>query len=109
MSITVQCTCGRHLKARDEFAGKRADCPHCGAELTVPKSPPQPPPLAADVADATKATAPPPERAVEITEFLDPPSASVKNEKESAWLPAMLEALLDPRSIQRRFPQPLID
>jgi hypothetical protein len=101
MSIIVQCTCGRRLKARDEFAGKRADCPHCGTELTVPKAVPEPPPLSAsDVADTVKATAQKPEQAVEITEFLDPPSTSVKTEKESAWLQTMLEALLDPRSIQ---------
>ena len=103
MSIIVQCTCGRQLKARDEFAGKRADCPHCGTVLTVPEVVSEPPPLpASGVADALESTAQRPERAVEITEFLDPPSASVKDqdEKESTWLPAMLEALLDPRSIQ---------
>ena len=101
MSIIVQCTCGRRLKARDEFAGKRADCPHCGTELTVPKAASQSPPLEArDVAEALKSTDQEPERAVEITEFLEPPSGSVEKEKESAWLPAMLEALLDPRSIQ---------
>ncbi len=101
MSIIVQCSCGRRLKARDEFAGKRADCPHCGTTLTVPESSPQPASGAASgVADPPETTGPPLERAVEITEFLDPPSAAVQKEKESAWLPAMLEALLDPRSIQ---------
>ena len=103
MSIIVQCSCGRRLKARNEFAGKRADCPHCGTELTVPEATPEPPPLpTSDAADGVTSTAPPPEQAVEITEFLDPPSASVKTDKvkESAWLQTMLEALLDPRSIQ---------
>jgi hypothetical protein len=26
MAIEVQCECGRRLRARDEFAGKRAQC-----------------------------------------------------------------------------------
>ena len=101
MSIVVQCTCGRRLKARDEFAGKRADCPHCGTELTIPQVVPEPPsPSAREAVGTGQSTAQEPEQAVEITEFLDPPSASVKDEKESAWLQTMLEALLDPRSIQ---------
>src|SRR5690606_23397546 len=30
MPITVACRCGRELKAREEYAGTRAECPYCG-------------------------------------------------------------------------------
>jgi hypothetical protein len=102
MSIIVLCTCGRRLKARDAFAGKRADCPHCGAVLMVPEAAPESPPAeTSDSVDTAKPPEPEPEKAIEITQFLDPPSTSVeKEEKESAWVQTMLEALLDPRSIQ---------
>jgi hypothetical protein len=36
MPITLKCGCGKHLKVRDELAGKRARCPGCGTILPVP-------------------------------------------------------------------------
>jgi hypothetical protein len=36
MAITVNCTCGKQLQARDEYAGKRLKCPGCGATIAVP-------------------------------------------------------------------------
>ena len=36
MPILVTCGCGRTLRARDEQAGKRCQCPGCGTILTVP-------------------------------------------------------------------------
>ncbi len=39
MAIEVLCVCGQFLKAKDEFAGKRIKCPHCGAGLQVPGTP----------------------------------------------------------------------
>lgn len=39
MAIEVLCVCGQFLKAKDESAGKRVKCPHCGAALLVPGSP----------------------------------------------------------------------
>ena len=37
MPIPVRCDCGRQLLARDEFAGRRTQCPDCGRELEIPK------------------------------------------------------------------------
>ena len=39
MSIPVVCKCGKRLRAKDEFAGKRTVCPECGQPLTVPGLP----------------------------------------------------------------------
>ena len=35
MSISVLCSCGKVLKARDEDAGKRAKCPACGSIIVI--------------------------------------------------------------------------
>src|SRR5262245_47210614 len=40
MAITVKCSCGKCLQARDDLAGKKARCPGCGSVLTLP--PPMP-------------------------------------------------------------------
>jgi hypothetical protein len=36
MSITVECTCGKKLKAKDEAAGKTGRCPACGNPVNFP-------------------------------------------------------------------------
>jgi hypothetical protein len=37
MAISVGCAvCGRLVRAKDELAGKRMKCPHCGARLVLP-------------------------------------------------------------------------
>src|SRR5262245_49323274 len=36
MTIKFICTCGKHLKARDEMAARRSACPRCGAPVGVP-------------------------------------------------------------------------
>lgn len=36
MSIQVDCSCGKTLKAKDEAAGRRLRCPACGAAILVP-------------------------------------------------------------------------
>jgi hypothetical protein len=51
MAIEFDCACGKHLKAKDEAAGKRTKCPFCGAVLTVPQ-------LAAVGASTSPAAAP---------------------------------------------------
>jgi hypothetical protein len=38
MSITFQCSCGKNLAAKDEYAGKRMRCPACQAILTIPSA-----------------------------------------------------------------------
>jgi hypothetical protein len=51
MPILFTCKCGKPLKARDELAGKKIKCPHCGILLTAPAPAPVP---------AAKAAEPPP-------------------------------------------------
>lgn len=110
MSIPIRCVCGRHLLARDDFAGARAECPTCGRTLQIPANPeakrPTPPPTSA----APHSDVEP----LEITEFLDPPSpeepsaashspvhaASAPPKPPRSVASRMFEALLDPRSIQ---------
>ncbi|HTU21712.1 MAG TPA: hypothetical protein VMG10_26985, partial [Gemmataceae bacterium] len=36
MSIKFVCSCGKHLRARDEMAARRSMCPRCGAPVGVP-------------------------------------------------------------------------
>ncbi len=36
MPIDIHCGCGKHLRVRDELAGKRARCPACSTILAVP-------------------------------------------------------------------------
>jgi hypothetical protein len=36
MSISFVCICGKHLRARDEMAGRRSMCPACGAPVGIP-------------------------------------------------------------------------
>lgn len=104
MPISVLCPCGRLLKARDEFAGKRAECPTCGRTVQIPSAAPASPPPVSP-ADGSFSEPPPPSQAtrpsptkpepetyrfqgrsavddvdqpMEIVEFLDPPEPSKK-------------------------------
>lgn len=36
MPITVDCSCGRQIKARDQDAGKTANCPSCARPIAIP-------------------------------------------------------------------------
>src|SRR5579884_3436415 len=36
MAIKFICSCGKHLKARDEMAARRSVCPACGAPVGIP-------------------------------------------------------------------------
>lgn len=94
MAIRLLCvSCGRKLRARDEFAGKRAECPYCGFLLQVPES-------AEEIVPAELVQ--PGSSATEIRQFFDPPSAPPQAGKppRAVSLQRMFEALLDPRSIQ---------
>jgi len=57
MPIYVTCSCGKQLKARDDFGGKRAKCPACGLVVRVPN----PEDLAADelLKETAERSAPP--------------------------------------------------
>ena len=95
MAIQFKCrSCGRALRARDEFAGKRAECPFCGAVSLVPQGAPEP--IQAEL------VTPPPVATTEIRQFFDAPTSTPKDErpKTAISLRHMFEALLDPRSIQ---------
>jgi hypothetical protein len=35
MSFRVRCTCGRQFGVKDQYAGRRGKCPHCGASLVL--------------------------------------------------------------------------
>jgi hypothetical protein len=40
MAIVFSCTCGKPLRAKDESAGKKTKCPHCGAIVPIPGASP---------------------------------------------------------------------
>lgn len=42
MPITVNCHCGHQFRVRDEYAGKKAQCPACGDPVTIPQASGQP-------------------------------------------------------------------
>jgi len=39
MSLSFNCTCGKPLKSKEEMAGRKTKCPHCGTILTIPGTP----------------------------------------------------------------------
>jgi hypothetical protein len=103
MMIEVRCACGKIGQARQEFAGRRAQCPACGRVLPIPES--GPPPIteaAAALATALPAGAAssPAAAAEPFREYLDPPSAPIAKKIKTISVRRMFEALLDPQSIQ---------
>jgi hypothetical protein len=40
MAIKFVCSCGKHLRARDEMAARRSVCPRCGAPVGIPSHQP---------------------------------------------------------------------
>ncbi len=117
MPISIRCDCGRKLKARDEFAGSRAECPTCGRTLQIPaatagalnpdsSASTSPGGQAADFAENLRQSARSSDaEPLEIVEFLDPPKAAPapaasKPPRRQISMRMMFEALLDPRSIQ---------
>jgi len=36
VTIKFICTCGKHLRARDEMAARRSVCPRCGSPVGIP-------------------------------------------------------------------------
>ena len=42
MAIKFICSCGKHLKARDEMAARRSVCPACGNPTVLRPAPPRP-------------------------------------------------------------------
>ena len=100
MAIDVWCECGRRGQARDEFAGRRAQCPSCGRTLQIPDRPAEPKADAgAAVGPATADVSRQPQP-VPVTEYLEPPAAPVAQPEKPPYLRLMFEALLAPQSIQ---------
>ena len=103
MSIRVRCEyCGRELRARERFAGTRAECPDCGFEITVPPAPTGQPLEETTTAKATAAKAASAEVPLAIVDFLDPPLGKATTETPPPSKPVMqrmMEALLDPHAI----------
>ena len=99
MPIHVRCDCGRILKARDEFAGTRAECPYCGRKVTI--SAPEAVSAGGSAVSGSASSAPAAdESAMEIEEFFDPPSAPPpKPPRQALTMQQMFEALLSPQSI----------
>ncbi len=100
MAIDVWCECGRRGQARDEFAGRRAQCPECGRVLTVPQKPAQAPAAAAAGVSRKPAEVSKQPQAAQITEYLDPPAAKAAKAEKPSYLRLMFEGLLTPQSIQ---------
>jgi len=113
MPISIQCACGRKLKAPEEFAGSRAVCPSCGVTFVIPQTVSGTSPD--DALGARPGTAASSSEAYERTiqlgeetigEFLDPPRGPESAQPAAATGPTasslriMFEAMLDPRSIQ---------
>jgi hypothetical protein len=83
------------LKTPAGFAGRLGECPFCGKTVEIPSTP---------IGGTTPSSAPESSReSANIEHFLDPPPADPANvsaaTKNVIWQ-RMLEALLDPRSIQ---------
>lgn len=51
MPITVHCDCGHQFRVRDEYAGKKAQCPGCGDPVMIPMATFQPASLSDSPAD----------------------------------------------------------
>jgi len=100
MAIDVWCECGRRGQARDEFAGRRAQCPACGRVVTVPQKSAQAPAAAAAGVSPKPAEVSKQPQAAQITEYLDPPAAPAAKAEKPSYLRLMFEGLLTPQSIQ---------
>lgn len=109
MPIVVQCSCGRVLKARDEFAGSRAECPTCGKLVQIPEASAENYTNAAGDSVGSSASQAGQAALTPVREYFDPPSGSAKPQATAAAVAAeppvpvmrrMFEALLDPRAIQ---------
>jgi hypothetical protein len=55
MPIAFSCSCGKAIKAKEAFAGRKIKCTQCGQVVTVPKLP---------VEEETRAVTPPPTESV---------------------------------------------
>ena len=105
MSIYLRCSCGVALQVPYEFAGRRGECPVCGNDLEIPNTPSVEQASAEVVAAEPASGSVPGAMPFTIVHFLDPPTphqneTDASTQQKSIIWHRMLEALLDPRSIQ---------
>src|SRR4051794_27375237 len=62
MAIQVSCQCGKQLRVKDEYAGRKGKCPACGGVIQIPAAEPDLFDLKDEPAVAPKKVAPPPPR-----------------------------------------------
>jgi hypothetical protein len=87
MPIMWRCSCGKLLKAKDEFAGRQAPCPACNAVHTVPNVE-KPAQLQEEVFDAEAVEEPEPEEEIRdvlpVAEWEDETSAGYVVEPDAS-------------------------
>jgi RsiW-degrading membrane proteinase PrsW (M82 family) len=66
MPIPIACSCGKSLKVKDEYAGKRVKCPGCGQPLSVPAKSEETHSLPIDTGSDTPPAPPPDEPAPNV-------------------------------------------
>jgi RsiW-degrading membrane proteinase PrsW (M82 family) len=75
MAIQLTCDCGKHLRAKDELAGKRVKCPSCGKVLQLPQ-------LAIEAEDGAYNLEPPgPTRSAPTSPSAPPVRRTIKSER----------------------------
>lgn len=87
--IAFGCVCGKELKARDEFAGKKTRCPQCSTVLRIPAAPvevahPSLPTLERDDEDERSPYALAPTAALPATGRVGGPRSLDRDEAEAA-------------------------
>lgn len=85
MSISFNCECGKLLKSKEEMAGRKTQCPHCGTLLTIPGTLVRPATAAATVARAEPANpAHPDALRVEGLDWTSPEASAIATATEPA-------------------------
>jgi hypothetical protein len=83
MSISFNCTCGKPLKSKEEMAGRKTKCPHCGAILTIPGTPARTATATATAARADSAiSAHPDAMKVEGLDWMSPDASAIEKTVE---------------------------
>src|SRR5262245_53738483 len=97
MAIALSCPCGKKLEVGDEYAGKRGQCPVCGAILDIPNGdePVLTARLVAEPLPAAPAAQPVAPAAAEVAPVDDVPLHELPNHNGEA-LPADVDFFVGP-------------
>ena len=90
MPIRFRCTCGKIVKIGEEYAGRRATCPNCGAQLVVPSA--STTPEAGGPNAQVAPPAPPPEPPAPELQLESEPSAPPGKRSDAVEEPMELES-----------------